>query len=125
MRHIGDADDPWLPPLQGIIPVGVRVQAMAREPIDGMPDTWDDLDVARTPNECLPGLTLCSETDCMESWLHDFFLRVRDRGVVVWTSPDVPASTGTPGSAGVPDDDAPVGSGAEAIVIPFPRRALR
>jgi hypothetical protein len=103
--------DEWMPPLRGLIPASVTVQAMARDLIDGVQDTWDDIEVSRDPAECLPGLTLCSDTECLESWLNDFYLRVLTRGVVTWTSPDAPTAAGTVQRAE-----------RSAVVIPFPRR---
>ena len=95
-----------LPPLQGLIPRTVTVEAFDR----GVPeDTWDPVDMARDPRDCMPGLTLCSEPKCMEGWLIDYFLRVLDKGVVVWVSPDAPRAARTPPSGG-------------AVVIPFPHR---
>lgn len=109
-----NADRDWLPPLRGLIPGGVVVEAMARDDVDGRPDSWDPIDVARSPQDCLPGLTMCSEPECMEGWLNDYFLRVLDKGRVVWTSPDAPdtAHASTPTAA--PSEG--------AVVIPFPRR---
>lgn len=101
------ADRGWLPPLQGLIAPTVTVEAWTRNDPD---DAWDPLDVARDPRDCLPGLTLCSETACMEGWLLDHFLRVLDRGIVVWTS------TGAPGRARLAEQS------GEAVIIPFSHR---
>lgn len=105
-----------LPPLPTIVPLSMTVQAMARTLIDGRPDTWGDIEVARRSQDCLPGLTMCSEVECMQAWLDDFYLRVLTHGIVSWTSPDTPA-------AARDADVSPVlGVNVGGVVIPLPRR---
>lgn len=106
-----NAERDWLPPLRGRIAPTVTVEALYRNVPD---DTWDMVDVVHDPQDCMPGLTMCSDVECMEGWLVDHFLRVLDRGVVVWTSPDL--ATGTPAT---PEPGMP---SADAVVIPFRRR---
>lgn len=105
-----------LPPLPVVVPLSVTVQAMARTLVGGRPDTWGDIEVARRPQDCLPGLTMCSEVECMQAWLDDFYLRVLTHGMVSWTSPDAPAA------AHASEVSPVLGGNVGGVVIPLPRR---
>lgn len=91
----------FVPPLYGTIPASVTVEVLLRNPggtfADGteiVPEVrslmWQPVELAREPEDCVPGETLCSKRSCMESWSWDHYLRVVEHGTVVWTSPDHP-----------------------------------
>lgn len=91
----------FVPPLYGTIPATVTVEVLLRDPSGTLADgtgivpeprmlMWQPVELAREPEDCEPGETLCSHRSCMESWSIDYYLRVVENGAVVWVSPDHP-----------------------------------